>query len=259
MSTVAENTLGAVSVVQTHASSAEDPALVRLIRRTLDIVISAAILIVTAPLMLLLAIVIRLDSPGPALFWQTRMGKNERSGRDRRCKCQQAPVHDARRTDRRTRQMAGRPFTFVKFRTMYVDARRRFPALYEYRYTERELRAFKFKSDDDPRLTRVGRFLRKTSLDELPNFWNVMKGDVTLVGPRPEIPEMTPYYDPTQLRKFRVRPGVTGLAQIRGRGHLTFLETVACDVTYVDSRSLGLDLRILWETVAAVVRRRGAF
>jgi lipopolysaccharide/colanic/teichoic acid biosynthesis glycosyltransferase len=169
------------------------------------------------------------------------------------------PGAERRSRDRRRRDMAGRPFTFVKFRTMYVDARQRFPELYRYRYTEEEIRTMKFKLDPDPRLTRVGRVLRKTSLDELPNLWNVLTGGIALVGPRPEIPEMTPYYTEQQRLKFRVRPGVTGLAQIHGRGRLTFQETVGWDVEYVRRRSLGADVSILWQTAIAVMRRDGAF
>jgi lipopolysaccharide/colanic/teichoic acid biosynthesis glycosyltransferase len=142
---------------------------------------------------------------------------------------------------------------------MHVDARERFPELYAYNYGDEQIQTLKFKIDDDPRVTRVGRWLRQTSLDELPNLWNVLVGDITLVGPRPEIPEMSRYYTREQQRKFLVPPGVTGLAQIRGRGQLTFQETVACDVEYVERRSLWFNLHILWRTFVVVILRRGAF
>jgi lipopolysaccharide/colanic/teichoic acid biosynthesis glycosyltransferase len=111
----------------------------------------------------------------------------------------------------------------------------------------------------DPRVTRVGRFLRRTSLDELPNFVNVLKGDMHLVGPRPDIEENVRYYAPRHLRKLRVRPGVTGLAQVLGRGHLSFCRTNDLDVHYVEERSLGLDLRILVKTFRVSLKGEGAF
>lgn len=237
-----------------HADPALESLPAQVARRLLEMSVAGLVLLLAAVPMLLLAALIRLDSPGPALFWQPRMTRDRRSGRDRRA----GPRADAD-PDRRQTTMAGRPFRFVKFRTMYVDARARFPELYAYQYTDAQLETLKFKVDPDPRLTRVGRFLRKTSLDELPNFWNVLTGDIALVGPRPEIPEMSPYYRGLEQRKFSVKPGVTGLAQINGRGRLLFRETITHDLEYVDSRTLGLDLRVLWRTLVAVIRHDGAF
>ncbi|MEQ1848165.1 MAG: sugar transferase, partial [Nitrospira sp.] len=128
-----------------------------------------------------------------------------------------------------------------------------------YRYSPNELLDLKFKNDNDPRVTPQGRWLRRLSVDELPNFWNVLTGDMALVGPRPEIPEMLPYYKGEMLEKFLVRPGVTGLAQISGRGRLGFYETVDLDVSYVRNRSFLLDLRIMARTVALIILRDGAF
>ncbi len=221
-----------------------------ILRRTLDISVSSAVLIVSLPIMALIAIIIKLDSPGPAIFHQIRMT------RDRRSRAPRSVVWVGE--DRRKKFCAGRPFSFVKFRTMYVDARERFPELYAYQYTDDEIQTIRFKVSDDPRVTRVGRWLRKTSLDELPNFWNVLTGDMTLCGPRPEIPEMSPYYSKRQLKKFLVQAGVTGPAQVGGRGELTFQETVELDVGYVESRTLWGDLKILWQTVVAVLQRKGA-
>ncbi len=131
----------------------------------------------------------------------------------------------------------GKVFELVKFRTMLPpDAQR--------------------VSDAD-RLTRLGKALRATSLDELPTLWNVLKGDMSLVGPRPLLVQYLDRYSPEQARRHEVRPGVTGLAQVRGRNGLDWDEKFALDVEYVDNRSLGLDLRILWETVAVVLLRRG--
>ena len=227
-------------------------------RRVLDVVAATVLIVLSLPLMLLLALIIRLDSAGPALFWQERMTQDRRRAR-------REPFTGGRRfveasgAERRGRDMAGRPFQFVKFRTMWVDAKQRFPELYRYGYTDEEILSLKFKLDDDPRRTRVGRWLRTTSLDELPNLWNVLTGDMTLVGPRPEIPEMSRFYTPAQRRKFAVRPGVTGLAQVAGRGQLTFQETVQLDVEYVTRRSVRLDLWLLWRTLVSVAKQTGAF
>ncbi|MDQ3148344.1 MAG: sugar transferase [Chloroflexota bacterium] len=207
---------------------ASSPPVSRL-QRLVEIPVAAVLLILTFPLMLLIALLVRLDSPGPTVFRQIRVGRN------------------------------GRLFRFAKFRTLYVDARQRWPHLYAYRYTADEVAALHFKLKDDPRVTRAGRWLRKSTLDELPNLWNVLVGDVALVGPRPEIPEMLPYYDTEALAKFSVRPGVTGLAQVSGRGDLNFRDTVAYDLAYVRQRSWHLDLEVLTRTVICTVLRKGAF
>ena len=197
--------------------------------RLFEVLFALTALILSCPIMLVLAIIVRRGSPGKALFFQKRIGRN------------------------------GRLFTFVKFRTLYDDARERFPDLYSYCYTEEELSTLKFKILKDPRVTPQGIWMRKTTLDELPNFWNVLTGDMALVGPRPEIPEMLPYYTEEMLLKFKVRPGVTGLAQVSGRGHLSFYETVKMDVDYVRRRSFLLDAKILITTMLRVIGRDGAF
>ena len=198
-------------------------------KRSLDLVLGAVLLILTLPIVAALAIVIRVDSPGPIVFAQSRVARG------------------------------GGVFTFYKFRTMLVDARTRFPALYAYEFDEPTIRTMRFKIIDDPRLTRVGRWLRRTSLDELPNLWNVLRGDISMVGPRPEIPEMIQYYEPSQLQKFAVKPGVTGLSQTSGRGLLSFQDTIAEDLRYVRECDFILDLSIIARTIAEVVRRQGAF
>jgi lipopolysaccharide/colanic/teichoic acid biosynthesis glycosyltransferase len=200
-----------------------------LLTRAIELVLAAVLLLLALPLMLLVAAIVKLDSPGPAVFRQPRIGRN------------------------------GRMFRFAKFRTLYADARERWPDLYAYRYSADEVAALHFKLKDDPRVTRVGKWLRKSTLDELPNLWNVLTGDVAFVGPRPEIPEMLPYYDRDQLVKFSVRPGVTGLAQVCGRGDLSFRDTVAFDVEYVRRRALRLDIEILMRTVGCIAVRKGAF
>lgn len=199
------------------------------LQRGFEILFALAVLVIASPIIVLIAIVIRLDSPGPALFFQKRVGKD------------------------------GKIFTFLKFRTLYADARERFPELYAYQYTPDQLVELRFKVDEDPRVTRQGTWLRRTSLDELPNFWNVLKGDMALVGPRPEIPEMVPYYQGDMLLKFSVRPGVTGPAQISGRGRLTFFDTVQFDLEYVRRQSFAYDIQILLTTLRKVLLQDGAF
>jgi lipopolysaccharide/colanic/teichoic acid biosynthesis glycosyltransferase len=197
--------------------------------RLFEVFVAATVLLLTLPIMLVMAWLIRRGSPGKALFFQTRVGLNQR------------------------------PFKFVKFRTLYDDAKQRFPHLYAYKYGPRELEALKFKVTDDPRVTPQGKWMRNTTLDELPNFWNVLTGEMALVGPRPEIPEMLTYYQGEMLQKFTVRPGITGLAQVSGRGRLTFHDTVKLDVAYVKNRSLALDLKILVITIYKIIVRDGAF
>ena len=219
------------------------------------------LLILSLPLMLVIALIIRLDSPGPIIFRQVRLGQDRRRTSDRRQRHAKLPHTgtERRQGERRQHHLPGRPFMFYKFRTMRHDARQVYPHLYAYDYTSEEIGAFCFKIADDPRLTRFGRFIRKTSLDELPNLINVVKGDMALVGPLAEIPEMAKYYHPWQELKFKVKPGITGYAQTGGRGLLSFQETIQHDVEYVLQRSLLVDLRLLYKTALAVVKRLGAF
>lgn len=186
-------------------------------------------LVLYLPLILLIALWIKVDSPGKVVFSQTRLGKNKRV------------------------------FTFYKFRTMWKDADKRFPELYKYEYTEREIENMKFKISDDPRVTRAGSYLRRSSLDELPNLINVLKGDMNLIGPRPEIPEMIKYYMPWQMEKFSIKPGITGLAQINGRGLLTFQKTIEYDLMYVKKKNFFMEVYIFIRTLGVVIRAIGAF
>jgi lipopolysaccharide/colanic/teichoic acid biosynthesis glycosyltransferase len=196
--------------------------------RTLDILVAVGLLIITLPIIVALVIVIRCDSAGPAIFRQTRVGHR------------------------------GVLFRFYKFRTMYVDARERHPGLYAYDYTSDEIETMYFKLPDDPRCTRVGKWLRRTSLDELPNLVNIIRGDMAIVGPRPEIPEMLPHYGVSQLAKFAVKPGLTGPSQIGGRNLLTFQQTIAYDLDYVSTRTVFGDISIIARTPLAVMRMIGA-
>jgi lipopolysaccharide/colanic/teichoic acid biosynthesis glycosyltransferase len=190
-----------------------------LLLRSLEVAVGSLALILSSPIMVVVAIIIRLDSPGPIIFRQHRLTRG------------------------------GRVFKFYKFRTLYADAKERWPELYRYQFTAEEIARYRVKRETDPRVTPAGRWLRKSTLDELPNFWNLVKGEVTFVGPRPEIPEMLPYYDKAQLIKFAVRPGITGLAQTNGRGNLAFQETNEWDVRYVKTRSLWQDIKIVLRTI----------
>lgn len=182
-----------------------------------------AALVVLSPLLAVVALAVRLDSPGPALFRQTRVGRG------------------------------GEPFTMLKLRTMCLDA--------EQRLAELEARPghVLFKLERDPRITRVGAFLRRYSLDELPQLVNVVRGEMALVGPRPALPSELEQYDADPLRRLAVRPGLTGLWQVSGRSDLSWDESVRLDLDYVDNWSLGLDLVILLRTVGAVLRHHGAY
>lgn len=200
----------------------------RVAKRALDVAVVIAISPVVAPVAILIGLIIRATSPGPAVFRQQRVGEG------------------------------GRIISFCKFRTMYVDARERFPELYDYRFTPEQFDELYYKPPVDPRNTPFGRALRKTTLDELPNLINVLRGDCSLVGPRPELPDLVPYYRPEQLAKFTVTSGVTGLAQVRGRNNLSVQQQIALDVEYVRSQSFRGDLRLLRDTVVAVATRVGA-
>jgi lipopolysaccharide/colanic/teichoic acid biosynthesis glycosyltransferase len=215
-------------------------------------------LIAGAPLILIAAILIRLDSPGPAVFRHKRPARSVRvRGRDLEGRTDFIPPPEGYRRD--AQYYVPSYFTLIKLRTMYVDARAQFPSYYAYKFTRENFHSQLPTIRDDPRVTRAGRLLRRLSIDELPNFWSVLKGDMTLVGPRPEAPEVLQYYTPEEMVKFTVRPGITGLAQISGRGLLNWGETIALDLEYVRTRSVSLDLKIILLTIKRVLTRHGAF
>jgi lipopolysaccharide/colanic/teichoic acid biosynthesis glycosyltransferase len=228
------------------------------IYRAFEIALAVMGLIVGLPLMLAMAALIRLDSPGPTLF---------PAKRTRRSACVRGSDLEGR-PDLRPPPGGYEPgalyyvpsyFTFYKFRTMYRDARTRFPEYYAYNFSVENFHDLSFKTEHDPRITRIGRVLRKLSVDELPNLWSVVTGDMRLVGPRPEIEEVLQYYTPEEMLKFTCKPGVTGLAQIGGRGLLTWGETLALDLEYVRTRNVALDLKIILRTIKLVLLKRGAF
>ena len=197
------------------------------IKRALDVVLSLIALAALAPFMLLIALAIKLDSRGPVLLRQQRAG------------------------------LGGRPFGMYKFRTMICEADELKPQL-QHLNESGDPRLFKIRRD--PRVTRVGRLLRRTSLDELPQLFNVLRGEMSLVGPRPFFPEDLPLYEPHHLERLCVLPGITGLWQVSGRSDVVdFEEVVRLDREYIRNWSLWLDLQIMLSTIPAVFRRHGAY
>jgi lipopolysaccharide/colanic/teichoic acid biosynthesis glycosyltransferase len=190
------------------------------IKRMMDLALSIISLPIVLPVLVLASIAIRLDTPGPAFFIQERIGQH------------------------------GRHFRLYKLRTMVANAE-------ELKASVLDSRTIHFKTLADPRITRVGRFLRKTSLDELPQLFNVIRGEMSLVGPRPTSLNLATY-EPWHERRLDVRPGVTGLWQVRGRNAMTFDERVKLDLEYIDHLSLANDLKLLGQTVLVVVKGKGA-
>jgi exopolysaccharide biosynthesis polyprenyl glycosylphosphotransferase len=205
-------------------STVPQDALALAAKRALDIAFSAVALLVLSPLLLFVAIGIRLDSPGPVLFRQRRVGMN------------------------------GREFMLLKFRSMYQDAEARLAAL----RARNEASGPVFKMRDDPRVTRIGRFIRRTSIDEFPQFWNVLRGEMSIVGPRPPLPAEVQQYQRLHRRRLSVRPGITCTWQVSGRSAIGFDRWMELDLSYIDNWSLWHDLKILARTIPAVLSGRGA-
>jgi lipopolysaccharide/colanic/teichoic acid biosynthesis glycosyltransferase len=199
-------------------------------RRVLDLITAAVLLAIVAPLWALIVVAIRCESDGPALFRQPRVGA------------------------------AKRVFTLYKFRTMRLggdDSRHRALIAAELRGEDTSIRG-SWKLDADPRITRVGGLLRRTSLDELPQLLNVLRGDMTLVGPRPCLEWEAILFPPEFAPRFTVKPGLTGLWQVSGRSRVSTLDMLRMDVCYVQTRSLLGDLRILWRTLPSILGQDGA-
>lgn len=226
--------------------------------RGFEIVAAAVLLVAALPVMAIGAALVRWDSPGPALFLHRRPGRSRLvRGRDLAHRPDLRPPPGGYEPD--TLYYVPSCFTMAKLRTMYSDARTRYPDLYSYRFTDGEFHKQMPTLRQDPRVTRIGRVLRRLSVDELPNLWSVLAGDMRLVGPRPEAPEVLRYYSIEEMYKFAVKPGITGLAQINGRGLLSWGETLAFDLEYVRTRTVVLDLKILAITLKQVLFRYGAF
>ena len=226
--------------------------------RGFELVAAALLLLAALPVMAVGAALVRWDSPGPALFRHRRPGRSlPVRGRDLVHRSDLRPPPGGYEPD--TLYHVPSSFTMAKLRTMYSDARTRHPELYSYRFAAADFHRQMPTLRHDPRVTRLGRVLRRMSIDELPNLWSVLKGDMRLVGPRPEAPEVLRYYSVEEMYKFAVKPGITGLAQISGRGLLNWGDTLAFDLEYVRTRTVILDLKILILTLQRVLRRHGAF
>ena len=204
-------------------------------KRLMDVVVAAILLALLSPVMLIVWLCVRLDSPGPVLFRQTRVGKN------------------------------GEHFTFYKFRSMRHNAD---PEIHK-RYVEALIKSqapaegstpnqTMYKLVNDPRITRIGHFLRKTSLDELPQLFNVLRGDMSLVGPRPSIPYEVQAYQEWHRKRLAALPGITGWWQVNGRSLIPFDEMVQMDIDYISQQSILFDLQILFLTIPVVLFGRGA-
>ena len=206
-------------------SSAPDSESRLFFKRVFDFVAAGTSLLVLSPLMACIAAMIRVTSPGPVLFQQTRCG------------------------------LGGRRFTLYKFRSMINNAEQLRAELHQLN----ELDGPVFKISDDPRITPVGRWLRRFSLDELPQLWNIMRGDMSFVGPRPAVPEEVDQYEDWQKRRLRMRPGLTCIWVLEGRNHLDFKRWMQLDLTYIDNWSLWLDAKIFLQTIPIVLSGRGAY
>jgi exopolysaccharide biosynthesis polyprenyl glycosylphosphotransferase len=198
----------------------------KVLKRTIDILASGLLLMALFPLFLAVAVAIKLTDGGPVLFWQSRVGK------------------------------WGREFPFPKFRSMVVDAEKIKTSLLDQSHHEDSIT---FKMEKDPRVTWIGRIIRKVSIDELPQLWNVLKGDMSLVGPRPPVPQEVEMYNLSDRRRLDIPPGITCIWQVSGRGDIPFDEQVQLDVQYIESQSFWMDIKILLKTIPAVLTGKGAY
>ena len=203
------------------------------IKRFVETILALILLLLLSPLLLLFSAAIRLNSPGPVVFRQVRIGKD------------------------------GKPFTFFKFRSMYSGIDSSAHLAFLRAFVKNDLPGVAddqaiFKPIKSNQVTSVGRFLRRTSLDELPQLINIIKGDMSFIGPRPNLPAEVEAYQNRHRRRLEALPGITGLAQVKGRSSISFDQIVQYDIEYVDNESLMLDLRILWQTVPVVLRGKGA-
>ncbi|MEI6542756.1 MAG: sugar transferase [Methylococcales bacterium] len=196
------------------------------IKRLIDIVASILLLIILMPLFMIIMLLIYINSPGPVFYKQTRVGR------------------------------WGKLFTMWKFRSMYLDADKRLKEI----MAENEMTGgVIFKMKNDPRIIPIGRFIRKASIDELPQLWNVLKGDMSLVGPRPALPSEVNQYSLQDRQRLEVIPGITCIWQVSGRSNIPFPQQVELDTEYIQSQSLLLDLKLLLKTIPAVLLSRGAY
>jgi lipopolysaccharide/colanic/teichoic acid biosynthesis glycosyltransferase len=206
--------------------SADDTPAYLILKRIIDIVGAASgILILSLPLIIIALLIKKEDSKGPVFFKQIRVGKD------------------------------GKEFYMYKFRSMVSDAENKLGELLQFN----EIEGAMFKMKDDPRVTKIGKFIRKTSLDELPQLWNVLKGDMSLVGPRPPLPREVREYNSYHKQRLLVTPGCTGLWQVSGRNHMNFEQMVGLDIHYISNRNLIFDIKIIFKTIKVLVGTDDAY
>lgn len=197
-----------------------------MMKRVMDVIGAMLGLIFLIPLFIVIAIIIKIEDPsGPIFFYQVRVGKNEKS------------------------------FRMYKFRSMVSNAEELLDGLLE----QNEVSGAMFKMKEDPRITSVGKFIRRTSIDELPQLWNVIRGDMSLVGPRPPLPREVDEYTSYDKMRLRATPGCTGLWQVSGRSQLSFNEMVELDLMYIEQRSVAFDIKIIFKTVKVLLGSNDAF
>ena len=207
------------SMAKLNKEIVKDTMIYLVLKRVIDIIGSLVGIIITLPIMLIVAVIIKVEDPkGPVLFAQERNGQYPKT------------------------------FKMYKFRSMYVDAEERLQELMHL--NEQSGPAFKIK--DDPRITKVGKFIRKTSLDELPQLFNVLKGDMSIVGPRPALPREVKLYNEYQMQRLLVKPGITCIWQVSGRNNIGFDDWVELDIKYIQTRNLWLDIKLILKTIPAL-------
>ncbi|WP_291677247.1 sugar transferase [Clostridium sp.] len=199
-------------------------SLYEVIKRLIDVVCSFLGVLVLSPLFIIIAIIIKTTSKGPVFFSQKRVGKN------------------------------GKEFNMYKFRSMVVNAEE----LKEKLADQNEMSGPMFKMKDDPRVTKVGKFIRKTSIDELPQLWNVLKGDMSLVGPRPSLPKEVAQFEEWMYKRLEVKPGLTCYWQVSGRNNIDFEDWMKLDIKYVDERSTWIDIKLIFKTVGVLFGDKNA-
>ena len=228
----------------------ENRAFYYILKRIMDVIISSLLLILLLPLLLMIALLIKLDSPGPAIFSQFRVG----------CKLKWKGL-------RYTKEVV--PFVFYKFRSMHKDADESKHVEFTKAYLENDLEKMnqlqdgpveegnEYKLNNDNRVTRMGKFLRETSLDELPQLINVLKGDMSMVGPRPDLPYVVELYEPRHMKRLATMQGLTGLWQVTGRNASSFENLIEADLEYIENQSLWLDIKIMLKTPIVMLNLKG--
>lgn len=210
--------------LEIESESSVEFSLYEVIKRLIDVVCSFLGVLVLSPLFIIIAIIIKMTSKGPVFFSQKRVGKN------------------------------GKEFDMYKFRSMVVNAEE----LKEKLAAKNEMSGPMFKMKDDPRVTKVGKFIRKTSIDELPQLWNILKGDMSLVGPRPSLPKEVAQFEDWMYKRLEVKPGLTCYWQVSGRNNIDFEDWMKLDIKYVDERNLWIDIKLIFKTVGVLFGDKNA-